>query len=93
MIGTDEVKTDKNNHSKMLSTSLGSSLSTFEWYKNIIVYLKYGRFLVGMSSNERRLLKMKANQYVLFFEVLFRRNFDGILLRCINFLKGQKVLQ
>jgi hypothetical protein len=46
-----------------------------------------------MSSKEGRSLKMKANQYVLVVEVLFQRNFDGILLRCIDSTKAQKVLQ
>jgi hypothetical protein len=27
---------------------------------------------------------MKVNQYVLIVDILFRRNFNGILLRCIN---------
>jgi hypothetical protein len=27
---------------------------------------------------------MKVNQYVLIADILFRRNFDGILLRCVN---------
>jgi hypothetical protein len=46
-----------------------------------------------MSSKERRALKMKENQYVLVVEVLFHRNFDGMLLRCIDSTKSQKVLQ
>ena len=37
-----------------------------------------------MSSKERRTLKMKANQYVLIVGILFRRNFDGILLRYVD---------
>jgi len=36
---------------------------------------------------------MKFNKYVLIIEVLFQRNFDGILLRCINFTKAQIFLQ
>jgi hypothetical protein len=63
-----------------------------EWYKDIIFYLKYGQFPNGMSSKERRALKMKENQYVLVAEILFRRNFDGMLLRCIDSMKSQKVL-
>jgi len=45
-----------------------------------------------MSSKERRELKMNANQYVLVVEVLFLRNFDGVLLRCLDSTKDQKVL-
>jgi hypothetical protein len=46
-----------------------------------------------MSSKERRSLNMKANQYVLLVEVLFQRNFDGMLLICIDSTRAQKVLQ
>ena len=36
-----------------------------------------------MSLKENRALKLKANSYVLISGILFRRNFDGILLRCL----------
>jgi hypothetical protein len=41
-----------------------SSLTTCEWYKDIIFYLNYSQFPVEMSHRERRSLKMKTNQYV-----------------------------
>jgi hypothetical protein len=37
-----------------------------------------------MNPKEKRTLKMKVNQYVLISDILFRRNFDGILLICID---------
>jgi hypothetical protein len=46
-----------------------------------------------MYSKERRSLKLNDSQYVLVIEVLFQRHFDGMLLRCIDFTKDQKVLQ
>jgi hypothetical protein len=64
--------------------SSGSSSSTSKWYMDIILYLKFGQFQNGMSSKETSALKMKENQYVLVVEILFRRNFDGMLLRCID---------
>jgi hypothetical protein len=48
-----------------------SALSTSEWYNEIIFYLKLGKFHVGMSSKERKSLKMKTNSYVLVSGVLF----------------------
>jgi len=36
---------------------------------------------------------MKASLDVLVVDVLFRRNFDGMLLRCIDSTKAQRVLQ
>jgi hypothetical protein len=55
--------------------------------------LKYGKFPVGMSSKERISLKMKTNQYVLVLRVIFQRNFDGILLRCLDHSKAKQILQ
>jgi hypothetical protein len=46
-----------------------------------------------MSSKERRTLKMKTNHYVLVSGVLFRRNFDGVLLRCLDHSKSREILQ
>lgn len=69
-----------------------TSLENFEWYKHIIFYLKSGQFSPEMSSKERRTLKMKTNNYVLVFEVWFRRNFDGILLRCLDHIRAMKVI-
>jgi len=48
-----------------------TSLTTSEWCKDIIFYLRSRPFFLGMSSKERRALKMKTNQYVLALEVLF----------------------
>jgi hypothetical protein len=49
----------------------GTSLANSEWYKDIIFYLKSGHFSPEMSFKERRILKMKTNQYVLVSRVLF----------------------
>jgi hypothetical protein len=76
-----------------ISISIGSSSSTSEWYNDIIFYLKSGPFPYLMSPKERRALKLKEIQYVLVDEILFRINFDGILLRCIDSTKHQKVIQ
>jgi hypothetical protein len=36
---------------------------------------------------------MKANQYVLIADILFRRNFDGILLRCVDENQAQGLIK
>ena len=50
----------------------GKSLENFEWYRDIIFYLKSCQFPPEMSSKERKFLKMKTNNYVLVSGVLFR---------------------
>jgi hypothetical protein len=46
-----------------------------------------------VTPKERRFLKMKSNQYVLIAEILFRRNYDGILLRCVDETKAQELIK
>jgi hypothetical protein len=36
---------------------------------------------------------MNSNQYVLIVDILFRRNYDGILLRCVDENKAQKLMR
>jgi hypothetical protein len=46
-----------------------------------------------MNPKERRTLNMKENQYVLIADILFRRNYDGILLRCIDENQAQELMR
>jgi hypothetical protein len=77
----------------MISISGGEPLVDSKWYRDIMFYLRFGQFLVTMSSKKRRTLKMKANQYVLIVGILFRRNFDGILLRCVDENQAQGLIK
>jgi hypothetical protein len=76
-----------------MSITIGGSTSTSDWYKDIIFYLKLGQFPNGMSPKEMRTLKMKSTQYVLIAQILFRRNFVGILLRCVDDMKAQELIK
>jgi hypothetical protein len=77
----------------LVSVSIRKPLSGSEWYKDIVFYLKYRQFPVTMTPKERRALKMKSNQCVLMVDVLFRRNYDGILLRCVYGKRAQELMQ
>jgi hypothetical protein len=68
----------------LISISFEEPLADLEWYRDIIFYLRFRKFPVTMSSKERRKLKMKENQYVLIVDIIFRINFDGILLIYID---------
>jgi hypothetical protein len=77
----------------MTSISIGEPLVDSEWYRDIIFYLRSGQFPVTMNPKERRTLKMKAIQYVLIVDILFRRNYDGILLRCVDENQAQELIK
>jgi hypothetical protein len=71
----------------------GKNLDNSEWYKDIIFYLKSGQCLVEMSSKKTKTLKMMKNHYVLVSSVLFRINFEDILLIFLDHSKSREVLQ
>jgi len=55
--------------------------------------LKNGYALVELDYKRKRALRIKANQYQLVNNVLFRRNYDYVLLKCLEKPKVEKVLQ
>jgi hypothetical protein len=77
----------------MISISVGEPMADSEWYRDIIFYLRSGQFPVTMNPKERRTLKMKSSQYVMIADILFRRNYDGILLRCVDERKAQELMK
>ena len=77
----------------MISISVGEPLDDSEWYGDIVFYLRSRQFLVTMKPKEQRRLKMKSNQYVLIVDILFKRNYDGILLRCVDENKTQELMR
>eukprot|EP00253_Pinus_taeda_P028317 PITA_28317 len=62
-------------------------------YADTIYYLKNGYALAHLDHTKKRALRLKAKQYQLINDVLFKRNYDSILLRCLEKTKAEKVLQ
>ena len=54
-----------------------------DWYQQFVLFHEMGQFPVAMSSKEKSDLEMKVNSYVLISGILFKRNFNGVLLRCL----------
>jgi hypothetical protein len=73
----------------VISISVGEPMAFSEWYKDIVFYLRSGQFPITMKPKEKRTMKMKSNKYVLIADVLFRRNYDGILLRHVYEKRSQ----
>ena len=62
-------------------------------YADIIFYLKNGYAPSNLDYKKKRALRLKAKQYQLVNDVLFKLNYDSILLRCLEKSKAEKVLQ
>jgi len=62
-------------------------------YADIIFYLKNGYAPSNLDYTKKRALRLKAKQYQLVNDVLFRMNYDFVLLRCLEKSEAEKVLQ
>jgi hypothetical protein len=63
------------------------------WYEKLTYLLHHGTCLVNLNPRERRSLKLKSTQYHLINLVLFRVNYDGVFLRCLEHEDADKVLK
>jgi hypothetical protein len=77
----------------MISISIGKPLADSYWYIDIIFYLRFEKFPITMNSKKRRTLKTKENKYVLIADILSKRNYDGILLRCVDEKQDQELMR
>ena len=58
--------------------------STDSWYNDLKYYLTHGRSLNHLDARKKRALRLKSSQYQLINGVLFRKNYDKVLLRCLE---------
>jgi hypothetical protein len=77
----------------VISILVGEPLVDSDSYRDIIFYLRSGKFLITMNSKEQITLKMKLNKYVLIIDILFTRNYDGILLICLDENQAQELIR
>jgi hypothetical protein len=63
------------------------------WYEKITYLPHHGTCPKNLNLKERRALRIKSTQYCLINSVLFRVNYDGVLLRCLEREYADKVLK
>eukprot|EP00253_Pinus_taeda_P016169 PITA_16169 len=62
-------------------------------YADLIFYLKNGYAPPNLSYKSKRTIRLKTKSFTIIDDVLFKKNYDSILLRCLEKTKAQKVLQ
>eukprot|EP00253_Pinus_taeda_P013364 PITA_13364 len=62
-------------------------------YADIIYYLRNGYAPSHLDHTRKRALRLKAKQYQLINDILFRINYDFVLLRCLEKSEAEKVLE
>jgi hypothetical protein len=63
------------------------------WYGKLTYLLHHGTYPENLNSRERRALRLKSAQHRLINLVLFRVNYDGVILRCTECEDADKVLK
>jgi hypothetical protein len=58
-----------------------------------VYYLQNQKCPDSLDTHQRRRLCLKSSRYFVLGNFLFRRSFDGILLRCVNNEEAHKLLQ
>ena len=54
------------------------------WYKDLIHYLQQGYLPKHWNSKQRRDFHLKLASYQIIGGVIFRKNYDGVFLRCLE---------
>ena len=62
------------------------------WYRDLVHYLQEGYFPKHWSPKQRRALRLKSSLYQIIDGVLFRKNYDGVFLRCLEHEYANKVV-
>ena len=61
-------------------------------YKELMDFLKLGTLPLNLNKSSWQAFKIKETKYYLILDVLHRWNFNGILLRCLEWNDIQKVI-
>ena len=62
------------------------------WCRDLVHYLQVGLLPEHWNSKQRRALRIKSASYQIVEGVLFRKNYDGVLLRCLEKEDATKVM-
>ncbi|KAL0544847.1 hypothetical protein IC582_019975 [Cucumis melo] len=63
------------------------------WYHDIKHYIAYREYPTGASKNSKRTIKRLAMKFFLSGKVLYKRNYDMTLLRCVDALEAENILE
>jgi len=69
-----------------------SQVAANSWYDDIKFYLTHGSSPRYLDPENIRALRLKYASFQLINDVLFRKNFDGVLMHCLEKDEAEKVL-
>ena len=63
------------------------------WYHDIKAYIKNNEYPSSAMDSEKKLTQRMAYQFFLSGEVLYKRNHDSTLLRCVDTLEASYLME
>ena len=60
------------------------SFSNDPWYVDIVYFMLNNQCPEGMNATQRSMLRMKSSHYMLKGGLLYKKNFEGVYLRCLD---------
>lgn len=90
LAGASQIYDIPSEEIQMCEVSLNDAESL---YADIIYYLKNRYDPSHLDHTKKISLRLKDKQYQLINDVLFRKNYDSVLLRCLEKSEAEKVLQ
>ena len=76
----------------MATPTISEAFSDSPWYTNIIFVLLNLQAPPGLSRKKARFLKLKAVRFCILDNVLFWKDYSGILLNCLLKEEADKIL-
>ena len=78
-------KMNKDDQKKMVvsQVDINQGVVTDVWYQDIVYYLLQNQYPSWMNSSQCRGVKMKCESYMLCDRKLYKRNYEGIYLKCL----------
>ncbi|XP_012477604.1 uncharacterized protein LOC105793225 [Gossypium raimondii] len=62
-------------------------------YRDILRYVKNCEYPNQATENDKRTLRRLTIDYILYGEILYKRGKDRVLLRCVNAVEANKILE
>jgi len=63
------------------------------WYHDILVYIKCQEYPPHATESDKKTIRRLSAGYFLSGDILYKRSFDGMLMRCLNEKEARKVIE
>ncbi|XP_054781964.1 uncharacterized protein LOC129289183 [Prosopis cineraria] len=73
--------------------NIENEMKAHPWFHDIKKYVKSGEYPLEAMENDKKTIRCMAMNFFLSGDVLYKRTFDGTLLRCVDSGDARKILE